>query len=81
MHDLCKEPWDCRAEHPDFEQLVREIIATTREQEEGKQFSRLDWVACVFLLFPKLGSLLRVLLFLVVPPCGMPTAHGWHGSR
>lgn len=58
MHDLCKMLWDCHAEHPDFEQPVREIIATTREQEESKQFSRLAWVVCVSLPFPKLGSLL-----------------------
>lgn len=64
----------------DFEQPVREIIATTREQEENKQFCRQAWVACVSVPFPKLDSLLQVLLFLVVLPHGMPTAHGRHGS-
>lgn len=47
MRDLSKVPWDCYAEHLDFDQLVREIIATTREPEGSKEFSRLAWVACV----------------------------------
>lgn len=36
MCDLYKVPCDCHAKHPDFEQLVREIIATMREQEGSK---------------------------------------------
>lgn len=51
MHDLCKVPWDCHPEHPDFEHQAREIIATMREQD-SKQFSRLAWVACVSVQLP-----------------------------
>lgn len=58
MHDLCKMPWDCHAEHPDFEQTVREI--TAGEKEAVLQAGLGD----LCLPFPKLGSLVRVLLYL-----------------
>lgn len=79
MHDLYKVPWDCDAEHPDFEQPVREIIAATRELEEGKWFFRLAQWFVPLSGSPRSGSLPRVLLFLVVPRGGMPAACGQHG--
>lgn len=47
VHDLSEEPWDCHVDHFDFEQLVREIVATVREQEGDKEFTRLAWVVYV----------------------------------
>lgn len=79
MHDLYKVPWDCDAEHPDLEQPVREIIAATREQEEGKRFFKLAQRFVPLSGSPKSASLPRVLLFLVVPPSGMPAACGQRG--
>lgn len=47
MHDLSEVPWGCHADHLDFEQLLKEIIATMREQKGSKDFSRLAWMVCV----------------------------------
>lgn len=47
MHDLSEVPWDYYAEHFDFEEQVREIIATMREQEGRKEFFKLAWMVCV----------------------------------